>query len=87
MGAGSDSQAKRMSTSGTPSPVRRKGLAGDRDRERERDRLIFVVSVVVACLPVVIPGYPVRPMWHERMQRDPGHVWLRSLIATLFKST
>ena len=37
-------------------------------------------------LPVDIPGYQVRQQWHERMQRDPGHAWLRKLIATLFKS-
>lgn len=40
----------------------------------------------VLALPVDIPGYQVRQQWHERMQRDPGHAWLRKLIATLFKS-
>lgn len=44
-------------------------------------------QVRLVALPVDIPGYHVRQQWHERMQRDPGHVWLRSLIATLFKST
>lgn len=36
-------------------------------------------------LPVEIPGYHVRQRWHERMQRDPAHLWLRTLIASLFK--
>ena len=38
-------------------------------------------------LPVKIPGYQVRQQWHERMQRDPGHIWLRHLVMTLFKGT
>lgn len=37
-------------------------------------------------LPVEIPGYQVRQQWHERMQRDPGHMWLRTMMAALFKS-
>jgi DNA-binding transcriptional LysR family regulator len=36
-------------------------------------------------LPVAMPGYQVRQQWHERMQRDPGHSWLRNLIAALFR--
>ncbi|MFS4687506.1 LysR substrate-binding domain-containing protein [Klebsiella quasipneumoniae subsp. similipneumoniae] len=25
----------------------------------------------------------IRQVWHQRLHRDPGHIWLRSLIATL----
>ena len=39
----------------------------------------------VLALPVKIPGYQVRQQWHERMQRDPGHIWLRHLMMNLFK--
>ena len=39
----------------------------------------------VVALPVEIPGYQVRQQWHERVQRDPGHVWLRHLMVALFK--
>lgn len=35
-------------------------------------------------LPVSMPGYQVRQHWHERMQKDPGHSWLRQLIGQLF---
>ncbi len=35
-------------------------------------------------LPVAMPGYQVRLHWHERMQKDPGHIWMRNLIASLF---
>lgn len=40
----------------------------------------------VLALPVKIPGYQVRQQWHERMQRDPGHIWMRHLMMTLFKN-
>lgn len=36
-------------------------------------------------LPVPMPGYQVRQHWHERMQKDPGHTWLRNLIVDIFK--
>ena len=39
----------------------------------------------VLALPVEITGYQVRQQWHERMQHDPGHMWLRSMMAALFK--
>jgi DNA-binding transcriptional LysR family regulator len=42
-------------------------------------------NVRVLALPVQIPGYPVRQQWHERMQHDPGHKWLRQLMVALFK--
>ncbi|MDZ7938214.1 MAG: LysR family transcriptional regulator [Rhodoferax sp.] len=42
-------------------------------------------NVRVLALPVQIPGYPVRQQWHERVQHDPGHIWLRQLVAALFK--
>lgn len=31
--------------------------------------------------PVKVPGYQMTMLWHERYHRDPGHVWLRELIA------
>jgi len=36
--------------------------------------------------PIAIPVYPVRLYWHERFQADPGHAWLRQLIADQFRS-
>jgi DNA-binding transcriptional LysR family regulator len=31
--------------------------------------------------PLAIPGYDVHAAWHPRHQRDPGHAWLRRLLA------
>jgi DNA-binding transcriptional LysR family regulator len=31
--------------------------------------------------PVQVPGYQMTMLWHERYHRDPGHAWLRELIA------
>jgi DNA-binding transcriptional LysR family regulator len=31
-------------------------------------------------LPLKIPGFSVHAAWHERVQSDPAHVWLRRLI-------
>jgi DNA-binding transcriptional LysR family regulator len=52
---------------------------------RAADILAQGANVRVLALPVQIPGYPVRQQWHERMQHDLGHTWLRQLIAALFK--
>lgn len=35
--------------------------------------------------PVSLPTYLVRQHWHERMQHDPAHSWLRRLITSLFR--
>lgn len=34
--------------------------------------------------PFEIPSYRVRQHWHERYNNDPGHKWLRSVVAGLF---
>ena len=31
--------------------------------------------------PLPIPKHSVSLVWHERFTKDPGHVWLRGLIA------
>ena len=31
--------------------------------------------------PVEVPGYEMSMLWHERVHRDPGHQWLRDVIA------
>jgi DNA-binding transcriptional LysR family regulator len=35
--------------------------------------------------PIAFPTYSVRLYWHERFHADPGHAWLRQLIADLFR--
>ncbi|HGH5979836.1 TPA: LysR family transcriptional regulator [Kluyvera georgiana] len=34
-------------------------------------------------LPFSLPGIAIRQLWHQRHHRDPGHVWLRGLIAAI----
>ncbi len=35
-------------------------------------------------LPVALPDTAIHPIWHARMHRDPGHQWLRALVASTF---
>lgn len=41
-------------------------------------------GVRVMKLPVDLPSYDVRQSWHERMQHDPAHKWLRKKVAEIF---
>lgn len=34
-------------------------------------------------LPFSLPEIAIRQVWHQRLHRDPGHIWLRSLIASI----
>ena len=34
-------------------------------------------------LPFPLARIAIRQVWHQRLHRDPGHIWLRSLIAAL----
>ena len=36
--------------------------------------------------PVEVEGFTVSQLWHERMQRDPAHVWLRKAIMDTSRS-
>jgi DNA-binding transcriptional LysR family regulator len=35
--------------------------------------------------PLDLGGYVLHQIWHERMQKDPGHQWLRRTVANLMK--
>jgi hypothetical protein len=35
--------------------------------------------------PIKLPSYVVKHYWHERYHRDPGNIWLRSLIADVMR--
>lgn len=37
-------------------------------------------GVKIVSLPVTFPSYSVKQYWHDRYHRDPGNVWLRSLV-------
>jgi DNA-binding transcriptional LysR family regulator len=34
-------------------------------------------------LPFALSGFSVSQAWHERMRKDPGHAWLRALVAAI----
>jgi DNA-binding transcriptional LysR family regulator len=36
-------------------------------------------------LPVHMPPLPITMIWHEHFDADPGHVWLRDTIRTIFR--
>ena len=35
-------------------------------------------------LPVALPDTAIHQLWHARVHRDPGHQWLRALVASTF---
>lgn len=40
-------------------------------------------SLQVAEPPLEVPGFEMAMLWHERVHRDPAHVWLREYIASV----
>lgn len=43
-------------------------------------------QVRVLTPPFRIPSYQVKQHWHERQARDLGHVWLRNVVAGIYRS-
>ena len=37
-------------------------------------------------LPVAIPDFVIRSIWHPRMDGDPGHRWLRGVVSSVCRS-
>lgn len=44
-------------------------------------------QVRTVATPVKAPVIDVQLHWHQRLQKDPGHAWLRSMIHRLFSNT
>lgn len=42
-------------------------------------------NVRTIAAPIKLPSYTVKQYWHERFHRDPAIVWLRRLIAALYR--
>jgi DNA-binding transcriptional LysR family regulator len=42
-------------------------------------------NVRALAAPIKLPSYVVKHYWHERYHRDPGNIWLRSLIADVMR--
>lgn len=47
------------------------------------ERVAHRHGLVPLQLPFTMPRFDVSQAWHERMRRDPGHAWLRALVATI----
>ena len=37
--------------------------------------------------PLELPGFQLGLFWHQRVQEDPGHRWLRDVVASAFRTT
>jgi DNA-binding transcriptional LysR family regulator len=48
------------------------------------DRVARPLGLVVRALPLELPPFEVNLFWHQRVQADPGHRWLRGLWVELF---
>jgi DNA-binding transcriptional LysR family regulator len=44
-------------------------------------------ALCVQAPPLAIPGFEMLMLWPERLHRDPGHMWLRNLIASTLNAT
>lgn len=44
-------------------------------------RLMPKHAVAHLTLPFAMPRFDISQAWHERMRKDPGHAWLRGLVA------
>lgn len=47
---------------------------------------VMLLGLQMFNLPFEFPSYPVALMWHERLHRDPGAVWMRGALAGLCRS-
>lgn len=50
------------------------------------ERLARLAPLTVMELPFTLKGYELNLLWHERVDKDPAHVWLRQLIRDCVKS-
>ena len=52
--------------------------------ERFADRVIRPFGLVKHDLPIEVEQSAIHQFWHGRLHRDPGHLWLRRFIRSLF---
>ena len=52
--------------------------------DRFAQRVLQPFGLTTRALPVRVPDSAIHQFWHARMQQDPGHQWLRALVAELF---
>ncbi len=51
---------------------------------RVAQRYAELLSLHVTEPPLKVPGFTISMTWHERLDRDPGHAWLREQLWSLF---
>ncbi len=52
--------------------------------ERFAQRVTRPYGLTTCALPLAVQGSAIHQFWHARLHRDPGHQWLRALIAQGF---
>lgn len=52
--------------------------------ERFAQRVLNPFALTTRPLPLDVEGSAIHQFWHGRLHKDPGHQWLRALVAELF---
>jgi DNA-binding transcriptional LysR family regulator len=52
--------------------------------ERFAQRVTAPFNLVTRALPLSVEGSAIHQFWHARLHKDPGHQWLRGLVAQCF---
>ena len=52
--------------------------------ERFAQRVMGPFNLVTRALPLSVEGSAIHQFWHARLHKDPGHQWLRGLVAQCF---
>jgi len=52
--------------------------------ERFAQRALGPFNLVMRALTLRLPTNTIHQLWHAHLHRDPGHLWLRGLVARLF---
>ena len=52
--------------------------------ERFAQRVTSPFALTTRALPLAVDGSAIHQFWHARLHKDPGHQWLRTLVAQCF---
>jgi DNA-binding transcriptional LysR family regulator len=52
--------------------------------ERFAQRVTRPFALTTRALPLAVDGSVIHQFWHARLHKDPGHQWLRTLVAQCF---
>jgi DNA-binding transcriptional LysR family regulator len=52
--------------------------------ERFAQRVTHPFTLTTRALPLAVDGSVIHQFWHARLHKDPGHQWLRELVAQYF---